>query len=190
MNQSHPRPPRLTPEAWAAAREDYIAGVSAAVVAERYGATERNIRRRAAMEGWRRRPLPRATLGEPPPWMPRRRTKVEEIERDPTLDEVDEAETISRFGLMFSPDARQMRLFAFRQASEHAAMNQPQQAVAWMRLVQLAERCGGRLDQDSSDFREIDYLRAAYLERLQEAVARGLAETAADPAPAEPAPPT
>ncbi len=182
MNQSNPRPPRLTPDAWAAAREDYIAGVSAAVVAERHGTTERSVRRRAVAEGWRRRPLPRATLGETAPWMPRRRAKVEEIERDPTLDEVDEAETISRFGLLFSPDARQLRLFAFRQASEHAAMNQPQQAVAWMRLVQLAERCGGRLDEDSSDFREIDYLRAAYLERLQEAVARGLAETAAQEA--------
>lgn len=195
MTQTHSRPPRLTPEAWAAAREDFLAGVSAAVIAERYGTTERSVRRRAATEGWRRTPLPRAELGAPPPWMAGPRTKAQEMERNPALEEVEDAETISRFGLVFNPEPQDMRRFAFRQAAENAAMDRPQQAVAWMRLVQLADRCGARLEQDGSAFRDIDYLRAAYLCRLDEAVAEGKADALAaalakEAEAAEPGPPT
>ena len=179
MTQTQSRPPRLTAEAWAAAREDYAAGTAAAVIAERYGTTERSVRRRAATEGWRRMPLPRAELGAPPPWMAGPRTKAEEIERTPALEEVEDAEAISRFGLVFNPEPQDLRRFAFRQAAENAAMDRPQQAVAWMRLVQLTDRCGARLELDGSAFRDIDYLRAAYLCRLDEAVAEGKADALA-----------
>ena len=171
MNQSNARPPRLTPEAWAAAREDYIAGVSAAVVAERYGTTERNVRRRAAMEGWRRCDFMPGRMAPPPPWIAGPTSKDEEMEVDPALAEVDEAETVSRFALLFNPNARSMRQFAFRQAAENAAVDRPQQAMAWMRLVQMVNATDCRLETDSSGFRDIDHIRAAYLHRLNEAAA-------------------
>lgn len=182
MNQSNPRPPRLTPEAWAAAREDFLAGVSAAVVAERYGTTERSIRRRAALEGWRRRDFMPGRMAPPPPWMAGPKSKDEEIEIDPALAEVDEAETVSRFALLFNPNARSMREFAFRQAAENAAVDRPQQAMAWMRLVQMVNAVDCRLASDSSAFRDIDHVRAAYLHRLNEAVAEGRDEAVAEAA--------
>ncbi|MFC5343475.1 hypothetical protein ACETK8_09560 [Brevundimonas staleyi] len=168
MEQTNPRPPRLTPEAWAAAREDFLAGAGAAVIAERYGTTERSIRRRAAMEGWRRPDFMPGPLGEAPPWMAEGRTKEEEIARDPALGEVDQAESFSRFGLLFNPSGGDLRRFAFRQAAENAAVDRPQQALAWMRLVQMVSNCNGPLESDSSAFRGIDHLRAAYLNRLTE----------------------
>ncbi|WP_428149407.1 hypothetical protein [Brevundimonas sp.] len=173
MTESNHRPPRLTPEAWSHAREDFVAGLSAAAVAERYGTTERSVRRRAAVEGWRRRDFMPGRMAPPPPWMAGPRTKDEEIEFDPALAEVDEAETVSRFGLLFNPDARSLRRFAFRQAAENAAVDRPQQAMTWMKLVQLVNSCDLRLESGASAFRDIDHVRAAYLRRLNEAVAEG-----------------
>ncbi|MGV3577808.1 hypothetical protein [Brevundimonas sp.] len=169
MTDTHRRPPRLSPEAWAHAREDFLSGVGAAVIAERYGTTERSIRRRAAIEGWRRPDFTPGPLGPPPDWMAEGRTKEEEVERDPALAEVDSAESFSRFGLLFNPSGGDLRRFAFRQAAENAAVDRPQQALAWMRLVQLVGSCNGSLESDSSAFRHIDHLRAAYINRLNEA---------------------
>lgn len=171
--------PRLTSEAWAHAREDFISGVSVAVIAERYGVTDRSVRRRAAIEGWRRPDFMPSRLAPPPPWMAGPRTKDEEMEIDPALEEVEEAETTSRFGLLFNPHPRTLRRFAFRQAAENAAVDRPQQAVAWMRLVQLVDRCGDGLVSDSSAFREIDHVRASYLHRLDDAFAAGRDEALA-----------
>lgn len=167
---------RLTPEAWAQAREDYAAGAGTAVIAERYGVTDRSVRRRAALEGWRRPPfMPSRIGGPPPPWMAAPRTKEQEIEVQPALEEVDDAEVSARFGLLFNPEPHTLRRFAFRQAAENAAMDRPQQALAWMRLVQSAERCDSRLIGDSNAFREVDHIRAAYLSQLNDAVAEGRA---------------
>ncbi|WP_298161460.1 hypothetical protein [Brevundimonas sp.] len=126
MTEIKHRPPRLTAEAWAHAREDFIAGVSCAVIAERYGTTDRSVRRRAAIEGWRRPDFLPSRLAPPPPWMAGPRTKDEEMEIDPALEEVDEAESVSRFALLFNPNARSLRRFAFRQAAENAAVDRPQ----------------------------------------------------------------
>ena len=106
MTQIEHRPPRLTAEAWAHAREDCIAGVSVAVIAERSGTTDRSVRRRAALEGWRRRDFLPARVAPPPPWMAGPCTKDEEIETDPALEEVDAAASTSRFGLLFNPHPR------------------------------------------------------------------------------------
>ncbi len=185
MTEINHRPPRLTAEAWANAREDFVAGVTCAVIAERYGTTDRSIRRRAAIEGWRRPDFMPSRLTPPPPWMAGPRTKEEEMEIDPALEEVDEAESVSRFALLFNPNARSLRRFAFRQAAENAAVDRPQQAVSWMRLVQLVNNAACRLESDSSAFRDIDHVRAAYLRRLNEAVAEGHAEALAEEAGAE-----
>ena len=173
MTETHRRPPRLTAEAWAAAREDFIAGISCAVIAERYGTTDRSVRRRAAIEGWRRPDFMPSRLTPPPPWMAGPRTKDEEMEINPALAEVDDAESVSRFALLFNPNAGSLRRFAFRQAAENAAVDRPQQALSWMRLVQLVNNCAVRLESDSSAFRDIDHVRAAYLHRLNEAIAEG-----------------
>ncbi|OYX56764.1 MAG: hypothetical protein B7Y86_08315 [Brevundimonas subvibrioides] len=187
MTQTQHRPPRLTAEAWAHAREDFIAGISCAVIAERYGTTDRSIRRRAAIEGWRRPDFLPTRLAPPPPWMAGPRTRDEEMEIDPALEEVAAEASTSRFGLLFNPDPRSLRHYAFRQAAENAAVDRPQQALSWMRLVQLAERCGARLDMDSSAFRDIDRVRASYLHRLNEEFAAGreaaFAETTEEAAP-------
>lgn len=180
MTEIKHRPPRLTAEAWSHAREDFIAGISCAVIAERYGTTDRSVRRRAAIEGWRRPDFMPSRLAPPPPWMAGPRTKDEEMEIDPALEEVDEAESVSRFALLFNPNARSLRRFAFRQAAENAAVDRPQQAVAWMRLVQLVNNADCRLESDSSAFRDIDHVRAAYLRRLNEAVAEGRLEEEAE----------
>lgn len=168
MTQTNRRPPRLTPEAWAHARADFSSGVGAAVIAERYGTTERSIRRRAAIEGWRRADFMPGPLGEVPPWMAEGRTREEEIAHDPALADVDAAESFSRFGLLFNPSGGDLRRFAFRQAAENAAVDRPQQALSWMRLVQMVGACHGQLESDSSAFRAIDHLRAAYLNRMKE----------------------
>ncbi|MGV8930347.1 MAG: hypothetical protein ACOH1E_11400, partial [Brevundimonas sp.] len=51
-----PLPPHThrSSETWEAIRRDYVAGASTPVLGERYGLTARSIRRRAALEVWRR----------------------------------------------------------------------------------------------------------------------------------------
>ncbi|MDP3403955.1 MAG: hypothetical protein Q8S03_04635 [Brevundimonas sp.] len=168
MTQPEPHP-RPTAELWAMARADFTSGVSAAVVAERYGISLRSVRRRAALEGWRRGDFMPGTLGPPPPWMRSPETRTEAVADDPALEEVDEAESTARFALLFNPEPRALRRFAFRRAAESAAVDRPQEATAWMRLVQLAHRCGDRVERDGQPFRDIDYIRAAYLRRAGEA---------------------
>ncbi|WP_396594650.1 hypothetical protein [Brevundimonas sp. R86498] len=161
----HPRP---TAETWALARADFLSGLSAAVVAERHGISERQIRRRAAKEGWRRSDFEPMGMAPTPAWMKPPPTAAEERANDDALEEVDEAEAAARFGLLFEPKPRSLRRYAFRRASESAAMDRPQVAVSWMRLVQLIDRCGERIDEEAHPYREADYVRAAYLRRLNE----------------------
>jgi transposase-like protein len=181
MTHAAPRP-HPTAETWACARADFLSGLSAAIVAERHGMSERQVRRRAAMEGWRRSDFEPMKLGPPPPWLRPPLTRAEAIEKDGALEEVDEAEATARFGLLFDPEPRTLRRFAFRRASESAALDRPQQAVAWMRLAQLVDRCGDRIDQEAHPFRDIDQVRAAYLRRLNEEFAEP-----PEPAPGDPA---
>lgn len=162
--------PRPTPETWEMIRADYMSGVGAPVLSERYGVTVRSIRRRAAIQGWRRTDFAPARLGPPPPWMRAAPSRELEMDEDPALEDIDEAESTSRFALLFNPDARAYRRFAFRQAAEQAAIDQPQQSLAWMRLVHMAERCMTGLESDATAFRQIDHVRAAYLRRLNDAL--------------------
>lgn len=155
----HPAPPA---DLWARARADYLAGHSAPVVAERYGLSERTVRRRAAVEGWRRAdgsPLGDASLEF---WSSRSREK--RIEHFPQLEEVEQVTFAARFELLIDPDQKSLRRFAFRQAAEAAAMSRPAEAVVWMRLVQTLERTGDRIDREAGRFHEQDYIRAACLQ--------------------------
>lgn len=166
----HVRPgPRTTAESWALARRDFLAGDTAPIVAERYGFSERTLRRRAAVEGWRRRDVEPEPLAVPPTWLRPPLSREEAIERDPELGEIEDAEGSDRFFLLFDSTPKNLRRFAFRQASEAAAIDKPQQAAAWMRLIALVDRCGDRVEEEGRAFRDIDYLRAAYLRRLGQA---------------------
>lgn len=169
MTHADQKPP-VTLETWEMIRADYVSGVGAPVLSERYGPTVRSIRRRAAIEGWRRIDFAPSSLGPPPPWMRAAPSKELEMDEDPALEDVAEAESTSRFALLFNPDPRAYRRFAFRQAAEQAAIDQPQQSLAWMRLVHMAERCMTGLETDASAFRQIDHVRAAYLRRLNDAL--------------------
>lgn len=158
-----------SPETWAQARRDYLAGDPAPLVAERHGLSERTLRRRAALEGWRRADaVPDLTgLDEPPHWGRPLASRSEEIERTPQLAEVTAAADSEQFLLLFDPDPAKLRRFAFRKSVDAAATGTPHQAVAWMRLVQLVDRCGDRIKRESRAFADIDYLRAAYLRHFQ-----------------------
>tara|TARA_R110002167_G_scaffold37267_8_gene116866 strand:+ start:186 stop:740 length:555 start_codon:yes stop_codon:yes gene_type:complete len=151
---------------WACARADYLSGTSAPVVAERYGLSERSLRRRAAVEGWRRADQSAVTLTTPPPWNRGPLSRDEAVEQFPELAEVDEAASNDTFFLLFDPDQKSLRRFAFRHAAESAAFCRPAEAVVWMRLVQMLDRSGDQIDGESRPFRDVDYLRAAYLRRL------------------------
>ncbi len=175
---SDPENPASSADLWARARTDYLAGESAPVVAERYGLALRTLRRRAAVEGWRRADQPVPELDDPPPWNRGSLTREEAIQVFPELAEVEQAICSDRFLLLFDPDQRHLRRFAFRQAAECAALSRPAEAVVWMRLVQSLERTGDRIESESRPFREQDYLRAAYLTRINE-------EIGSDPEPGE-----
>lgn len=116
---SGPRPrhvpwARRPPAVWAAARADWEAGDSAPVVAERYGLSDRHVRRRAADEGWVR---DGAAVG------PFTR------EPDPEAD-----------ALRDDPRTRALCAFALRRAVACAAQDRPTEALTWMRLAHAAGR--------------------------------------------------
>ena len=150
---------------WAAARQDYLSGDSAPVVAERHGLSERTLIRRAAVEGWRRADVDDPVLGRIPAWS-RPAPKLDQIERQPELGDIDDARANDTFQLLFDPNPRELRRFAFRKAAELAAIDSPRQALIWLRLAQTLDRCGDRIDNEADIFKPIDHLRASFLRRM------------------------
>lgn len=171
---------RTPPEIWAAARDDYLAGESAAVVAERHGLSLRSFQRRAGIEGWRRADVEVLSPGDAPVWA-RGLTKAQLIDLHPELADIETARANETFQLLFEPSAVELRRFAFRRAAELAATDSPRQALVWMRLVQMLDRPGDRIDRENSVFTPVDHLRSAFLRRMAEDF--GTAEEPADPAP-------
>ena len=175
QNEPHPSFARQPPEVWARARSDYLSGASAALVAERHGLSERNVRRRAAMEGWRRSDAGKAAIaGDWPhvdrPWWTRARLDPDDaIDTMPELKEVAADRAHRNMDLLFHPDPQTLGRFAFQKAAEAAAMNGPSEALAWLRLIQVLERTGDRIRDDNESFSSADYLRAEYIRRLDEA---------------------
>lgn len=165
IDLENPAPPA---DLWTRARDDYLNGASAPVVAERYGLTLRTVRRRAAVEGWRRADGAVPPFDDPPPWNRGALSREDAIEVFPELAEVEQAVTHDRFLLLFDPDQKYLRRFAFRRAAEAAALSRPAEAVVWMRLVQSLERTGERIDAEARPFREQNYLRASFLRRFDE----------------------
>lgn len=141
-------------------RQDYVAGVSTAVIAERYGLTDRTVRRWAARHGWQRTPRPRLQV---------RQERLEsELEAFPELSDVIDVNGQDTHDLLFLPDATKLCRFAFRRAAEAAAMDSPNEAAAWMRLVHLTDRVAARIDVDVRPFSRADYMRAGILRSMAE----------------------
>jgi len=160
---SDPRPTPSGSELWRCVRDDYVAGLPAAVVAERYGVSQRTLQRRAAAEGWRR--CDRTVRVEPASWRRGFLDARTAAVRHPEFAEIEEANSIDAAVLLFAPDQSHLRLFAFRRAAEAAAMGRPSEAVVWMRLVHSLDRSGDRIDEELAPMREIDLLRTALLRR-------------------------
>jgi hypothetical protein len=155
-------------EVWRRARQDHLGGDSAPVVAERYGLAERTLRRKAAVEGWRRVDTrPPVNLDEPPPWAwtPKSR-RIDLIHEDPEYAELAAARDGAAFNLLFQPQSDDLRDFAFRRACEAAAMEQPAQSLAWLRVHRLCDQCTELVDPSKAGFPEADHLRAAMLKAM------------------------
>jgi len=132
-----------------------MSGISAPVVAKRHGLSLRSMRRRALAEGWRRSD---AAAETPAAW-----SRAEAVDEFPELGAIDLARSNDRFYLMFAPDPRELRRYAFAQAAEAAVMAHPAEAVVWMRLVNQLDRSGDRIARESRPFDPADYMRASYL---------------------------
>ncbi len=167
------RPPAA--ELWRRARQDYLGGDTAAVVAERSGLSERTLQRRAAAEGWRRAdvspppPWPEVTLEPPPAWAfrpPRSRAGV--IEDQPEYAELAAARDSDVMCLLFAPGEGSMRRYAFKRAAEAAILNKPAEASAWLRVQHLVERLRDVEDLSNIAFPPADHMRAAILRALGE----------------------
>ena len=179
MTQTDPDPfPRPVAETWAIARREYLAGASAAVVAERHGLSLRSLRRRAAVEGWRRSDPPDARTPDAGPsdarlssaeiaLMGLPRSERAAIEKTPELEHVRTAEDAEALALMFNADAGSFRRFAFRRSTEAAIMGGPTEALAWARLVHVLTRIGPVVDADTKPFKDVDYRRAHFLRMIR-----------------------
>ncbi len=171
MTQPDPAFPPFTPrppahEIWSRARSDYLAGDSAPVIAERYGLSERAVRRRASVEGWRRCDV-EVGLNPPPGWnRPRPLSRAGFIDEHPEYQAMADARDADAFLLLFSPEQSEFRRHAFRRAAEGAAMNRPAEAAAWLRVMRLLDACGPMEHPHDALFTPDDHLRAAMLRAM------------------------
>lgn len=159
-----PMPPntRRSPEIWDAARRDYVAGASTAVIGERYGIDARSVRRRAMIENWRREDAPT-------PGFDALRHRMEaDLEAFPELAEVKAVTSRDMRNLLLLPDALGLCRYAFRRAAESAAMDGPNEAAAWLRVVRLSEAVRHKVDLDVRPYSPADYMRASMIEALND----------------------
>lgn len=146
-------PVRRPAETWTAARADYEAGASAAVIAERYGIPERTVRRHVASEGWRRDDGAAA-------YARRLRPIGRDLGGRPELAAIEDLNQEDAYELLFVPSAAALAGFAFRRAAGCALTGGPAESAAWLRVACLAERLGRRHDVDHDPFNDADHLRA------------------------------
>jgi hypothetical protein len=158
MTQHNHKPHSRRPaDIWAAARADYESGASTVVIGERYDLTARSVRRRAALECWRRD-------DDPAPAFDILRQRVEtELEALPELADVGAVASEDLRHLLLLPDATGLCRYAFRRAAECAVLDGPNEAAAWLRVVCLSERVRARIDADVRPYGPADYLRASMI---------------------------
>ena len=144
-------------ETWARVREGYGEGLSPRLLAERHGLGERNIRRRAAAEGW-----------------PRRGGGADEgFASGEALEAFDDARRMEVGELLLHPSRRTLSKFAFRRATEAAAFSRPAEAAHWLRLVDQLRRNALSVDEPEQAFDPADAIRAQYAEAIHFAVDPG-----------------
>ena len=144
---------RRSPETWTAARADYEAGASAAVVAERYGIPIRTVQRHAMVEDWRRE-------DDPTVYARRLHKMRHDLGSRPELAAIDDLNGEDAYELLFVPNSFGLAGFAFRRAAECAVLGGPAESAAWLRVAHLAERLGDRHDVGHDPFSPADHLRA------------------------------
>lgn len=176
--------PNTQSDLWLRIRRDFQSGDAAAVVAERYGVSERSVQRHAAAGGWRRQDQRRDPGRDPARERLVRRGVVPDFSLPPGGDtELEKARLAHEkdlFTLLVDPQPAELRRYAFKQACEAAAMRRPAEAASWMRLVVLSQRTGRTLEQEAGPFRDTDHILAAFLEatKAMEAVDALVAATA------------
>ncbi len=157
-----PMPPHThrSPEIWEAIRRDYVAGASTAVLGERYGLAARSIRRKAALDLWRRDDEPASASDA-------LRHRMESDQATwPELADVSHVANEDLRSLLLLPSAHGLCRYAFRRAAECAALDGPNEAVAWLRVVRLADLIDSRTNVDAQPNSRADYLRASMIRQI------------------------
>ena len=168
MTHTHlPPQTRRSPEVWDAIHRDYVAGASTPVLGERYGLTARTIRRRAALEQWRRQDEPASTFDA------LRQRMESDMQARPELADVNHVANEDLRDLLLLPSATSLCRYAFRRAAECAALDGPNEAAAWLRVVRMADLINSRTNVDAQPWSRADYLRASM---IREANADGSVE--------------
>lgn len=170
-DEAEPVSTAFVPYDWDQAREDFLTGEPAVIVAARLQVSERTVTRRAAQEGWRRRDQPRRVI---PPL-------------DPTLtplsplDNLMLATEIERRELLDHPDPRRSIRFAYQRANEAAMRGRPSEALAWVRLIEVLDRVGASIHMACGLASDADFLRAIDQEaRYARVAGQAWAEAALD----------
>lgn len=146
--------PRLSDDVWHLIADDYRAGESTPVLAERYGVTDRSVRRRAALENWRRDADVAALRTRP-----RDRKAADQVVY-PALAEIEDLNGEDLHDLLFMPDIDDLCRFAFRRAAECAALDGPAQTAAWLRVARLSTALGAHRGDLQPRYTRADYARA------------------------------
>lgn len=146
--------PRLSDDVWLQIADDYRAGDSTPVLAERYGVADRSVRRRAALEHWRRDADVAALRHHP------RDRRAADHAVYPALATIEDLNGEDLHDLLFMPDIDDLCRFAFRRAAECAALDGPAQTAAWLRVARLSTALGAHREDLQSRYRRADYARA------------------------------
>jgi len=148
---------RRSPETWAAVRRDYIAGTASTVLGERHGLSARSIRRRAALDQWRRDDEPASAFDA-------LRDRFQSDQATwPELADVSHVANEDLRSLLLLPNAAGLCRYAFRRAAECAALDGPNETAAWLRVVRLADLVSTRINVDVQPHSPADYLRASMI---------------------------
>lgn len=165
---------RLPPATWGAIRDDYVAGASAAVIADRYGLSERTVRRRAQRERWRRTDLAADHLAALASMAGRvhpagTRARPDRIlDNNPFIEDGMVVQTELVGNLLVHPTAQDLQTWAFQRAAECAVASQPNVANAWIRLAAAVERREDRLNRLVDGYSTMDRLRGELLRAMAE----------------------
>ena len=170
--QPHPElAPACVEEAWRRARLDYENGVTGPVAAERHGLNARTLRRRAAAEGWRKRPPPGLDRllgldGAGPLRCAPPASEAEMIDDNATLSPFVAANSLEIGAMLMLPRPEALARFAFRRSVEAASKGAPHETAQWLRVVEQLRRTEALLDPLTAPVSPADCARALLAEQM------------------------